>query len=170
MWNALRGDALLYVEVPNMLQRDASPHNIYFRAHLFYFSIHTLKATLSGHFDLLKFDDRGNVRAIFRKRGIARRACFQARSRQPPPSPFSNGKAGLTISLPGGGILKPFKRLRQASRERTLTGMPPKLVLDALMTKHRAKKIRGAVSSVIGYWRNLAPIALFGIVAYEALC
>jgi hypothetical protein len=71
MHRALRPDGTLFIEDPNILQKDASPHNIDLRAHLFYYSIHTLAATLSARFELVEFADRGNLRTIFGKRKAA---------------------------------------------------------------------------------------------------
>ena len=58
----------LLIEVPNIESKDASPHNIYFKAHIHYFSESTLIATASAYFDVIISEKGGNLRVLFRRK------------------------------------------------------------------------------------------------------
>jgi SAM-dependent methyltransferase len=114
----------LFIEVPNILQADASPHNTYFRAHLYYYSRHTLAAAASRHFDLLEVDDQGNLKALLRKKAQPEAACrlpgadelafIRARLAR---------KGWLEYLTVGGGLRKPFLRVATRMRERSASAL-----------------------------------------------
>ena len=56
------------IEVPNIETNDASPHNIYFKAHIHYFSEATLIASASPYFEVVVSDNSSNLRILFKKR------------------------------------------------------------------------------------------------------
>jgi 2-polyprenyl-3-methyl-5-hydroxy-6-metoxy-1,4-benzoquinol methylase len=68
IYSVLNDDGYLFVEVPNILQKDASPQNIYFKAHLFYYSKYTLISAASRYFDPISVADDGNLRVLFKKK------------------------------------------------------------------------------------------------------
>lgn len=123
----------LYIEVPNILQADASPHNTYFRAHLFYYSRHTLAAAASRHFELLEVEDRGNLKALLRKRAQPEPAC-----RLPDADDIAfirerlARKGWLEYLTVGGGLRKPFARAATRMRERSAGTLAPRAILDSL--------------------------------------
>ena len=47
LYSSIKDGGYLFIEVPNILQADASPHNIYFKAPLFYYSKFTLACAAS---------------------------------------------------------------------------------------------------------------------------
>lgn len=127
---------LLFIEVPNLLQKDASPHNVYFKAHLFYYCSHTLLAAASRWFEPLHVQDQGNLRVVFRKRATAldTPVC-------PSPAQVQGVRACLARKgwweylFAGGGWRKPWRRLRQAWVEKRLDAPSPRGLLDSLSAR-----------------------------------
>lgn len=128
----------LFIEVPNILQKDASPHNIFFKAHLFYYSRFTLEFVMSKHFDLINIEDDGNLLAMFRKKTST------ALSLSPP------GTKALETQLErleqrgwseylveGGGLIKPLRRIRQIIEEAKIKNRQPKQLLDEIWDTQR---------------------------------
>ncbi len=126
----------LFIEVPNILQADASPHNTYFRAHLYYYSRHTLAAAASRHFDLLEVEDRGNLKALLRRKAQPAQAC-----RLPDGNDIAfirermARKGWLEYLTAGGGWRKPILRTATRMRERTVRTLAPRAILDSLATR-----------------------------------
>lgn len=126
----------LFVEVPNILQADASPHNIFFKAHLFYYSRYTLEAAAAPFFDVVMVEDEGNLRMLFRKKPVAEEMLVQS-------NPVAVAETRLRLHQKGwfeylfkaGGIMKPFRRVVQIRRERALPDSKAKLLLDRLFAQ-----------------------------------
>ena len=123
----------LVIEVPNILQKDASPHNIYFKAHLFYYSRYTLAAAASRFFETVSVEDDGNLRMMFRKRT------------QPLPEPVMPTRSEIAASLErmgakgwleylfaGGGLWKPFGKLSRSIAEQSVKDKSPRAILDEI--------------------------------------
>ena len=131
--HVLSDQGLLFIEVPNILQSDASPHNVFFKAHLFYFSRFTLHAAASSHFEPVLTDDQGNLRVLFRKRAMPLDA-----PALPDPEHVAfawqrlRQKGWLEYLTVGGGLRKPWRRIRQAAAERRIAGQRPRALLDEL--------------------------------------
>lgn len=134
IYNVLNDDGHLFIEVPNILQKDASPHNIYFKAHLFYYSKFTLISAASQYFEPISVSDDGNLRVVFKKRQKPLDAqilpnrnevsCTINRLQQ---------KGWFEYLFSGGGILKPFKRIQQIYIEKKLSkSLNPRRLLDEL--------------------------------------
>ena len=70
LWGLLIDEGYLFIEVPNIETNDASPHNIYFKAHIHYFSEATLISAASPYFELITVENQSNLRVIFRKRSV----------------------------------------------------------------------------------------------------
>lgn len=126
----LRSGGLLFVEVPNLLQKDASPHNIFFKAHVQYFSKDTLLFSASQFFECLTIKDTGNLRAVFVKRE-------QPRAPVPPSmrvvgenSRRFHQKSWLEYIFAGGGWRKPISRIRRLPAERASESLHPREILD----------------------------------------
>lgn len=136
VWEALSADGRFLIEVPNILQKDASPHNIFFKAHLFYYSRHTLIAAASRYFEVISLEDSGNLMILFKKRAEIldqqqlpssdEVALIQTRLKQ---------KGWLEYLFAGGGLLKIFTKIKQARLEKTLPKIPPKALLDSLINQ-----------------------------------
>ncbi len=136
----LEPQGLLLIEVPNILQADASPHNIWFKAHLYYYSRHTLHAAASRWFEPLVTHDTGNLRVLFRRRA------------EPLDAPVLPQASEVTLAwqrlqqkgwseylFAGGGLAKPWRRVRRMLAERQVAGQAPRAVLDALFARADAR-------------------------------
>ena len=129
----LKKDGYLLIEVPNIFQQDASPHNIFFKAHLFYYSKYTLISAASKFFDVFQIHDKGNLKILFRKKNNSSRSIKL-------PSKIAldetlnrlNQKGWLEYLTKGGGLLKPFKKIKQKYYESLIKNQTPKQLLDSL--------------------------------------
>jgi len=66
LYHLLNQNGMLLVEVPWIETMDASPKNIYFKAHIFYFSIDTIVACASPFFDVVEIDTTSNLKILFK--------------------------------------------------------------------------------------------------------
>ena len=107
----------LFIEVPNIETNDASPHNIYFKAHLFYFNRATLSACASKDFAPLVIEERSNLRILFKRKSR------QGHISLPKQDDISHialrlrQKGWFEYLFAGGGIYKPFLKLIQLIQE-----------------------------------------------------
>ncbi|MES9240297.1 hypothetical protein ABEQ93_12385, partial [Cutibacterium acnes] len=121
------------LEVPNITQNDASPHNIYFKAHLFYYSRPSLIAAASAYFELIYVEDTGNLFIVFKRKS------------NPLPSVLLPSAADVKhvarrleekgwgeYLFEGGGVTKIFTRIPKSLRESKVKQMEPKAILDQL--------------------------------------
>jgi 2-polyprenyl-3-methyl-5-hydroxy-6-metoxy-1,4-benzoquinol methylase len=133
LWEALRPGGFLVIEVPNLQQNDASPSNIYFKAHLFYFTRYSLLAAASRHFELLCMEDGGNLQIALR-----RRAEPLAEPLLPTPAQVEITRARLREKgwveylFAGRGLVKPLRRLERLWGEARLGRRAPRQLLDSL--------------------------------------
>ena len=138
----LVADGLLFIEVPNILQPDASPHNIWFKAHLFYYSRHTLAAAASRWFAPILTNDRGNLRVLFRKRAVPLDLpLFPTRDEVEHNWRRMVDKGWREYLLSGSALTKPWRRVCQMMTEHRLAGSPRSL-LDALFSAQSVQAIR----------------------------
>ncbi|WP_261842235.1 class I SAM-dependent methyltransferase [Aliamphritea ceti] len=132
---ALNPNGKLLIEVPWIETNDASPKNIYFKAHLYYFSTETLIACASHYFDVVKIDTQSNLKIIFKAKAQLTETTL--------PSPQSvaalktrmKNKGWGEYLFIGGGLLKPVKQLRRILKERQIKDGSPKNILDNLSLK-----------------------------------
>jgi len=132
----LTDDGYLFVEVPNILQADASPHNIFFKAHLYYYSCYTLEAAAVPFFETVLIEDEGNLRMLFRKKLAAfpvvvpqnSVAVMQTQRRL-------DQKGWFEYLFKAGGVFKPFRRIIQLRKERALADPSAKALLDRLFAQ-----------------------------------
>ncbi len=122
----------LMIEVPNILQKDASPHNIYFKAHLFYFSRHTLTAAASRWFEPVAVEDAGNLKVLFRRRDVAVEIALPAPDAIADTERRLSAKGWTEYLTQGGGLIKPFLKLRNTVVESRLSGKSAKAILDGI--------------------------------------
>lgn len=134
LYQLLNREGHLLIEVPWIEARDASPHNIYFRAHLYYFSIDTLTVAASQYFDAIMIDTGCNLKILFRAKQIP-----VSTIRLPDASSVANikrrlhYKGWLEYLVLGQGLLKPFRKLAQRISERNAGVYSPKEILDRLL-------------------------------------
>jgi 2-polyprenyl-3-methyl-5-hydroxy-6-metoxy-1,4-benzoquinol methylase len=129
---ALKPGGLLVVEVPNLLQWDASPSNIYFGAHLYYFNRHTLLALTSAHFETVTICDDGNLWAVLRRRDQATRMEWpDAHGVEEAIARFDQ-KGWWSYLTKGQGWRKPWRRLQQRQQEKTARDLSPRDILNRI--------------------------------------
>lgn len=68
LWSIIEPGGSLFVEVPNIETDKISPHNIYFKAHIYYFSKATLVAFASPYFEVEAVESSSNLRILFKRR------------------------------------------------------------------------------------------------------
>lgn len=141
VWSVLSEQGHLVIEVPNIHQSDASPHNIYFKAHLFYYSRFSLMAAVSQYFELVALEDNNNLFMAFRKRNQPLPAMVL-----PSPAQITQTQTRLTQKgwteylVEGGGWKKVFRRASKAVEEVRLGKIPARDILDRVWTQRAQKK------------------------------
>ena len=68
LFELLQKDGFLLIEVPNIETNDASPKNIYFKAHIHYFSAATLVCAASKYFEKIDIVSDSNLRILFKRK------------------------------------------------------------------------------------------------------
>lgn len=129
----LKEGGYFVVEVPNITQNDASPHNIYFKAHLFYYSRPSLIAAASAYFDPVYVEDTGNLFIVFKRKS------------NPLPNVLLPSAVDIKVVakrleekgwgeylFEGGGLTKIFTRISKSLLEGKVRHMEPKAILDHL--------------------------------------
>lgn len=146
IWSVLSDQGHLVIEVPNIHQSDASPHNIYFKAHLFYYSRFSLMAAVSKYFELVALEDNNNLFMAFRKRDQPLPAMVLPSAAQITQTQTRLNQKGWTEYLvDGGGWKKVFRRAAKAVEEVRLGRMPARNILDRVWTHREQKKQKGWV-------------------------
>ena len=170
LYQSLRENGHLFIEVPNILQADASPHNIYFKAHLFYYSRHTLISMASPYFEVIDVEDQGNLRILFRKRSKALEnpalpnqeavQLTQQRLKQ---------KGWFEYLILAGGIFKPLLRIERIVAEKFISKKKPKEILDTLLADQESSQFFVPKRQIkrAGGWTMAGGL---GVVFYEVLC
>jgi len=70
LFNLLEKNGYLLIEVPNIETNNASPHNIFFKAHIHYFSESTLISAASKYFDKIDIVSDANLRVLFKRKKV----------------------------------------------------------------------------------------------------
>lgn len=140
IWHLLTDGGQLIIEVPNLHQADASPHNVYFKAHLFYYSRYSLMAAASPYFECVRAEDDGNLFMAFRKRAVP-----LADMQLPSAAQLAhteqrlNQKGWLEYLFVGGGLMKAPKRIEQMAAEAMLPRMSPREMLDSVWARKQRR-------------------------------
>jgi len=133
-YQSIKDNGYLFIEVPNILQSDASPHNIYFKAHLFYYSKHTLISVASRHFDVVHVEDQGNLRILFRKRtNILETIYLPTKDELKTSQQRLNKKGWFEYLFVAGGLIKPILRIERIISEYLISKKKPREILDQLL-------------------------------------
>ncbi len=129
---ALRPNGILAIEVPNSLQADASPHNIYFSAHLYYYNALSLDRLLGTHFKRVWFQDRGNLCVIYRRLDTPQAlTAIDAHELQQALNTFKS-RGWLSYLTEGRAWAKPWRRIQQRRFERQFNALSPRSILDQI--------------------------------------
>ena len=140
VWHVLRPGGLWVIEVPNILQTDASPHNIYFKAHLFYYSRHSLAAATSRFFELCHVHDDGNLFAVLAKRPepLGQMLWPSAEDLQHARRQLA-AKGWWQYLTVGGGWRKPAQRVRRLLQERQIAQTQARELLQSMHDRRKAQ-------------------------------
>lgn len=137
LYTSIKDSGYLFIEVPNILQADASPHNIYFKAHLFYYSRFTLQSSASRFFDLIKVEDSGNLKMLFRKKSAPLHKVILPTAEDVQITKNRMLQNGwFEYLFVGHGVFKPFRRIKNIVFEALVKNTLPRNILDNLY-KHR---------------------------------
>lgn len=134
LYQSIKDNGYLFIEVPNILQSDASPHNIYFKAHLFYYSKYTLISVASRYFDVVHVEDQGNLRVLFRKRiNILETIYLPTHNELQSSQQRLNKKGWFEYLFMAGGLIKPILRIERIISEYFIANKKPREILDKLL-------------------------------------
>ncbi len=148
IWSVLPDDGHLIIEVPNIHQSDASPHNIYFKAHLFYYSRFSLMAAAGQYFEPIRLEDSGNLMVAFKKRSQPlNQQVLPAEAELAVTRKRLSQKGWMEYLFSGGGLAKPFKRVAKVIEEAQLKKQSPRATLD---TAWAASKNRIPLYTALG--------------------
>lgn len=136
LYSLLSESGKLLIEVPWIETTDASPHNIYFKAHIFYFSVETLISAASQFFDVVKVDTESNLKILFKTK--------KEPSEIKLPTPESvdllykrlSNKGWLEYLFKGKGLLKPAKKIANIISESKVKNLPPQKILENISLKY----------------------------------
>jgi len=132
-WSMLNEGGSLFIEVPNIETNDASPHNIYFKAHLFYFNRATLSACASKYFDPLVIEARSNLRILFKRKGRQSHITLPTQDTVSSLALRLRQKGWFEYLIAGGGMYKLFSKLNQRVRESRLKNKSHLEILNSLL-------------------------------------
>jgi len=134
LYQSIKDNGYLFIEVPNILQSDASPHNIYFKAHLFYYSKYTLISTASRYFDPVYVEDHGNLRVLFKKKSnVLEAICLPTKDELQTSQQRLSKKGWFEYLFVAGGLIKPILRIKRIISEYFFANNKPREILDKLL-------------------------------------
>ena len=133
VYRKLRPGGYLMIEVPNIEQADASPANIFFKAHIWYFSRATLTAFASPYFDPIKAEATGNLKILFRRKGTPGQLALPDAHSVSHVLKRLKQKGWIEYLTIGGGWKRPFQRLGNLLKESSVKGMQPRAILDLVL-------------------------------------
>lgn len=131
----LEKDGCLFIEVPNIESKDASPNNIFFKAHINYFSEATLIAAASSYFDVITSDNSGNLRVLFKKRNREVLLKLPTKNQVQHAHERLRRKGWVEYLLLGGGVTKIFFRVKVIVQDLFRPKQKSLVILQALINK-----------------------------------
>ena len=120
LWALLEDQGHVLIEVPNIETNDASPHNIYFKAHIHYFSEATLVASASPYFEVVVSDNSSDLRILFKKRAERQELALPSALQIQFTEKRLQRKGWVEYIFVGKGYAKIFSRIGTIIREATL--------------------------------------------------
>lgn len=140
---ALRPNGILAIEVPNALQADASPHNIYFSAHLYHYNALSLDRLLGTHFKRVWYQDRGNLCVVYRRLDEpTSQSAIDAQALRLALHTFKS-RGWLSYLTEGRGWAKPLRRIQQRRFERQFSQSTPREILDRVYESRQTTPLIG---------------------------
>ncbi len=132
----LNSQGVLFIEVPWIEAKDASPHNIFFKAHIFYFSVDTLIACASQYFDVIKIDTSSNLKILFRAKPVPSNLELPDSDSVKKLKEQLKNKGWLEYLFAGKGCLKFFKNILRNLEENKAKRLQPKEILDKMIEQN----------------------------------
>jgi 2-polyprenyl-3-methyl-5-hydroxy-6-metoxy-1,4-benzoquinol methylase len=136
LWSLLNEGGYLFIEVPNIETNEASPHNIFFKAHLFYFSQVTLAACASPYFEPLIIDGRANLRILFKRKHQKTNISLPKRDDVLYAIQRLRRKGWVEYLFAGGGIFKLFFKLKNIIIESKSKNKSSRDILNKILECH----------------------------------
>lgn len=137
LYELLNKDGIVFIEVPNIETKDASPHNIYFKAHIHYFSSATLTSAASKYFEKIDEDVGSNLRILFRKKEtIEDKIIFPSNKEVIQTAVRLQKKGWFEYLFNGGGYKKLPIRINQLLNESHLNYDSSIKLLDDMLNNH----------------------------------
>lgn len=128
----LKAEGTLFIEVPNIETSDASPDNIFFKAHTLYFSEATLKACASPFFDVTVSSAKSNLRMVFKRKKRKAKLVLPTEDEVKRAQMRQKRKGWVEYLTKGRGYQKLFKRLGALMTESKVSKQSGKEILEHL--------------------------------------
>ncbi len=135
LYHLLNHNGTLAVEVPWIEANDASPHNIFFKAHIFYFSTDSLIACASKYFDVIKVDTSNNLSILFKARETVSDVKLPSTESIHKLRERLKNKGWIEYLFKGRGLQKPLINIFRGLEESRAKNQRPKEILDNLLRK-----------------------------------
>lgn len=129
---SLTEHGMLLIEVPWIETNDASPNNIFFKAHIFYFSVTTLIACASRYFDPVKVDTSANLKILFKRKNAPAPVQLPSHESVVNLKKRILDKGWMEYLFRGKGILKPLRKLVVAMDEGKAKSVRPREILNSM--------------------------------------
>ena len=130
--SCLNPGGIAIVEVPWYEAQNTSLNNIFFKAHIFYFTAETLSACASAYFDVIKVITKGMLMVCLRAKEVPTQPTLPQPTSLRRIKQSTEQRSWLTYLFKSGGMLSLFRRIRRRIREQRRRGMAPKAILDDL--------------------------------------
>ncbi len=134
-FESLNENGLFFVEVPWIESNDASPNNIFFKAHLFYFAVATLAACASQWFDVERVDTTSNLRVLFRRKLTPGELQLPDEQQVRAIRARLDAKGWGEYLVQGGGIWGPLRKTARAIAESSVRNQSGRRILDDAFLK-----------------------------------
>jgi SAM-dependent methyltransferase len=137
LWTLVDKGGYVFIEVPNIHATNASPHNIYFKAHIFYFSPAALIACAFPYFEPLTIDDSSNLRILFKRKQQESPLSLPTKEEVFYTAERLRRKGWLEYLFIGGGLFKSILKLKQLVQESQLRHKNAKDILYWIELRYR---------------------------------
>ena len=136
LYQSLKENGVLFVEVPWIETNDASPHNIYFKAHILYFSIDTLVSCASCYFDVLTIDTTSNLKVLFKAKKSPTSLKLPNRFSVDALRKRIKERGWIEYLFAGKGLFKPIRKIARRIKESRVNGLPGKKIADNILNEN----------------------------------
>jgi len=135
LYDKLKPGGLLFIEVPNLGAKSATPANMFFKAHISYFTHKSLRLLTSDSFDVVQENDGRFLQMLLRKKATAGQSedSSAAKAESYRFSQERLAKIGYVEYVLNGGLVAIFRTAKRMLGERIGSrGRDAKAILDDL--------------------------------------